>query len=89
MGIRQRNLRKNPPIGVAVGHKMEYNSKRMNFGTVGFRMSTKVVLPKMIEAVLENLKKFHVYQFLMQSKKSEMQKFFIQENVMQIRWKKQ
>lgn len=44
-------------------HKSELDgkSKRMNFGTVGFRMSTKVVLPKMIEAVLENLKKYGMH----------------------------
>lgn len=44
-------------------HKAELDgkSRRLNFGTVGFRMSTKVVLPKMVEAVLENLKKFGMY----------------------------
>ena len=44
-------------------HKSELDgkSRKMNFGTVGFRLSTKVVLPKMIEAVLENLKKFGMH----------------------------
>lgn len=44
-------------------HKSELDgkSRKMNFGIVGFRLSTKVVLPKMIEAVLENLKKFGMH----------------------------
>ena len=35
-------------------HKSELDgkSRRMNFGTVGFRMSTKVVLPKMINLLV-------------------------------------
>lgn len=44
-------------------HKSELDgkSRRMNFGTVGFRMSTKVVLPKAVDAVLQNLRKFNMH----------------------------
>lgn len=33
-------------------------SRDMNFGKVGFRFSTRVMLPKVVESVIHNLKKF-------------------------------
>lgn len=37
--------------------EMKGKSRKLAFGTVGFRMSTKVTLPKNLHTVIENLKK--------------------------------
>lgn len=40
--------------------EMDGKSKKLTFGTVGFRMSTKLGLPKDLAKVIKNLKKYHM-----------------------------